>query len=341
MRSQSFFTLVIVVLAGQGLVGCGLGEQAEVASGCSAEVWDVAVLGSSAYLATPKGLCIVDVSDPAQPRETGLYRAKATAVTLSAPDTEPLYAYVTVNQQQIYALHVIDVSKPERPKKVGQYEGQWSRTSNIAAAGNLAYVAIDEYIDWGEVTFWAAGLSVVDVSDPEDPVEVAHYTEDNSEGTPVGVAVAKSYAYLLTDSGGLHVVSSDGQGVSFYGLQGREGKAGGVTIEGDYAYLATELGLRIVDISNPQNVRWAGRCEITGHGLDVSVAEGYVYLAAYDSGLRIIDVSDPEAPTEIGCYDTPGQAYNVTLAGGYAYLADGENGLCIIDVSNPAQPVLP
>ena len=68
MQRQAFFALVIVVLVGQCLVGCGLGEQpADIASGCSAEAWDVAVLGDYAYLATPKGLCIVDVYDPAQP----------------------------------------------------------------------------------------------------------------------------------------------------------------------------------------------------------------------------------------------------------------------------------
>ncbi len=264
---------------------------------------------------------MVDVSNPAQPREVGFYdtpgRAEGVAVSGA-------YAYVADAGR---GLRVVDVSNPAQPREVGSYDTPgWAE--GVAVSGAYAYVADGE-----------AGLRVVDVSNPAQPREVGFY---DTPGWAEGVAVSGAYAYVADgDYGGLRVVDvsnpAQPREVGFYDTPGY---AEGVAVSGAYAYVADGYygGLRVVDVSNPAQPREVGFYDTPGYAEGVAVSGAYAYVADWDAGLRVVDVSNPAQPREVGFYDTPRWARGVAVAGAYAYVADGPSGLRVIDVSNPAAP---
>ena len=69
----------------------------------------------------------------------------------------------------------------------------------VAVAGSFAYVA-----DWN------AGLRVIDVSNPANPVERGYYV---TPGLARGVSVAGSFAYVAAENAGLRVIEYYGAGI--------------------------------------------------------------------------------------------------------------------------------
>jgi hypothetical protein len=109
------------------------------------EIVAMEVAGNYAYVTTEdhsewptKGsLHVVDISDPENPRETGIYKPPGTPNSVSVSEN---YAYVTDG----YAgLRVVDVSNPNKPKETGYYD-TFGYAQGVAANGNHIFVA-DEY----------------------------------------------------------------------------------------------------------------------------------------------------------------------------------------------------
>src|SRR5439155_9891298 len=110
--------------------------------------WDVQVENGLAYVAIEDGgLLILDVNEPARPRQIGNLRLAGRGPLAL---TEP-YAYLAAN-----GLQVIDVRNPAQPIRVGGYDGL--HISRIAATADYAYAAVD-----------GLGLVVFDLSDKARP----------------------------------------------------------------------------------------------------------------------------------------------------------------------------
>ncbi len=216
------------------------------------------------------GLRVVDVSNPAQPREVGFYDTPGSAQGVAVSGA---YAYVADDGA---GLRVVDVSNPAQPREVGFYDTPgWAE--GVAVSGAYAYVA-----DYG------AGLRVVDVSNPAQPREVGFY---DTPGYAEGVAVSGSYAYVADGYyGGLRVVDvsnpAQPREVGFYDTPG---DALGVAVSGSYAYVADAWsGLRVVDVSNPAQPREVGFYDTPGYAYGVAVSGAYAYVADGDGGLVIL-----------------------------------------------------
>ena len=175
--------------------------------------------------------------------------------------------------------------------------------SDVAIQGPYAYVAATR-----------AGLLVVDVTNPSDPVTVG------SSGT--------------------------GGGSRFAGWR--------LAVSGDYAYLAgvpfpasdpnVTVRLQVIDVSDPAFPRKVGECPV-GPGYIVSgvVVQGsYVYLISSEglsvvdvsqpsnAGVQVFDVSNPADPVLAGAYSTADQPSAIAAAGGFVYVGLGESGLLIL-----------
>jgi hypothetical protein len=142
---------------------------------------------------------------------------------------------------------------------------------------------------------------------PRAPREVGRY----DAGGPVGgLAVAGRYAYLV---GG----SADERGVC-------------------------RSWLWVVDLSDAGSPREIGSCKVSDRGFAsaVAVAGEYAYVA--EQGLRVVDISDPAAPRVTGSGDTPSAApdtaNSIAVAGQYAFVTFGQRGMWVFDISNPAAP---
>ena len=197
----------------------------------------------------------------------------------------------------------------------------------IAVAGNCACLANG-----------TDGLRVYDVSDPANPLPLAHandglYTRD--------VALRGAYAYLA-DADGLRIydVSNPASPVCV-GHPTNTASSVDVALAGDYACLADGLdGVRIYNVAdpaNPVNVSQVTFGAVFASG--VAVAADHLFIACSGGGLRVYNITNPASPVFLAVAYDGGLAEDVAVDGRYAYLANHSDGLRIYDVSNPATPV--
>lgn len=262
------------------------------------------------------GLRVLDVSNPANVAERGLYGGGALKIWISGP-----YAYVVTgsdgfSDQDAKGLRVINIVEPNHPIEVGFYDTP-GRALDVFVADPYAYV-VDQN-----------ALLIVDVADPSSPRRVGAY--DPPSGVHIGVYVSGSYAYVLGP--GLRIVDvSDPRNPYLVGSDNTGGSD--VFVSGQYAYLPYGDGLRVVDVADPTDPREVGFCY--GQPAEsVYVSGSYAYLAG-NNGFWVADVSDPTSPVEKGSYPVQ-SAYAVYVSGSYAYVATN-SALLVVDVSDPANP---
>ena len=271
---------------------------------------DVAVTDSLALVADwSNGLRILNIADPANPSQVGLFAGPRSTFGVAVKDT---LAYVAGHWDGLYIANIAD---PANPQLVGQL-GTSDATAHVAVRDTFAFLA-DKH----------AGLRIVSVADPAHPYEVGSYL-DTIGGIHNDVAVAGNFAYVATiQSNLLQVISiADPAHPSLAGQCSMPGRSQGVVVSGSYAYVAAE-DLSIVDVSNPQNPQEVGRYVSPDFAADVRVAGNFAYVADGFSGLRVLDVSNPQQPQEVGYYDTPGYANGIDLAGDYIFVTEDPVGM--------------
>lgn len=248
---------------------------------------------------------------------------------------------------------------------------------NTPSSGSA--IGIDVVGNWVYAADAAAGLRIINVSDPDNPVVVGTY---DTPGSAWDVEYAGGYAFVADSLGGLAIldvstpslpvlagslptsqangldvragiayVADIGMGLRIIdvgtpatpvllGTWDTPGLARGVDVEGTIAYVADDSGgLRIIDVSNPAAPIELGSLLLADTAMDVVYHNGHAYVAAWGAGLRAVDVSNPALPVEAGFVDTPGLALSLAIAGDLAYVADYTGGLRVVDISNPAMPV--
>ncbi len=199
---------------------------------------------------------------------------------------------------------------------------------DVSVQNNVAYVADGEY-----------GLRVIDVSNPEDPDEIAYlYTGQYA----LGVVAIGEYAYVM-DDGILCIIDisepDSPEEIGSYDTE-KGGSAGyNLSVVNDRVYLADRDGLRVINISNPENPTLMGFLDTRDQALDVIVVNNYAYIANRFEGLIIVDISNIDNMSIIGNCVTPGGATGITVVENQAYIADDNRGLRIIDISNLNNPV--
>lgn len=194
----------------------------------------------------------------------------------------------------------------------------------VALSGSSAYVA----------TGWQ-GLRIVDISNPEEPLEIGTYITPSNT---YDVAASGDYAYVATYSDGLRVIdmSAPEQPVEV-GFADRISISKKVELAGDHAIVAGGWGFHVVNVMNPENPHITGRGDAACFGYDVAVSGNYVYVVGYNC-FDIFTIDDPENPRKLGSFDLARGGDAVAVAGGTAYVAERTSGLLVMDVSDPANP---
>jgi len=233
------------------------------------------------------------------------------------------YAYVAVGLR----LVVLDVSEPITPTEVGSTAPFPQFVEGVAVSGALAYVADG-----------IAGLRVVNVIDPSNPIEVGAC---DTPGYAEGVAVAGGYAYVADGHYGLRIVDvSDPTNPAEVAYAYPLNYVFDVAVVGQYTYLAAAgAGLLVVDIHDPADPIEIATYDTPGYAYGVDVADGVAYVADGWEDLRVVNVSDPANPVELASFETPGWAFDVDAEDDTLYVADAFAGLQVVDVSDPAHPV--
>ncbi|MBN1872853.1 MAG: carboxypeptidase regulatory-like domain-containing protein [Anaerolineae bacterium] len=146
---------------------------------------DIAISGDYAYLGG-SGLRIINVADLSAPTLIGEYLGSDTIFSVAVSGD---YAYIGD-----YRLQIINVTDPANPTLTGSLSiGSGNMVNDIEIAGSYAYLAVG-----------GSGFYVVDISDPQNPVEVAHYS---TPGGANNIAVSGNTVYLTNRTGGIYIFS--------------------------------------------------------------------------------------------------------------------------------------
>jgi hypothetical protein len=190
----------------------------------------LAVSGGHAYVSTSESLHVLDVSDPAMPKEIGACGGLDLAGRVTAAGK---YAYVAAD---FNGVRIIDVSHPAKPREVGSFEGPGNVTE-VAVVDKYAYLAD-----------YSGGLYIVDVSNPKKPRQVGRYGD-----FVVGdVAVTGNHALLA--AGELDVIDVSKpqrpEQVASYSQKELD-VAWSVAVSGEYVYSISDAGLFIFRLTPP------------------------------------------------------------------------------------------
>jgi hypothetical protein len=142
----------------------------------------------------PKGLFVVDLDNPLQPRIVGTV-GEPHVVTPRSVAVQFRYAFVTDAE----GVKVIDVTNPTRPRPVKDAVVRLAGAHGIYLARTYAYVAAG-----------AQGLAIVDVERPEQPrldqVYDAGGAINDARDVKVAMTNASLFAYVADGRNGLRVI---------------------------------------------------------------------------------------------------------------------------------------
>jgi len=155
---------------------------------------NLTIAGTYAYVLADRGLVIVSLDDPVNPKVVAEVGAPAI-VNPRAVAVQFRYAFVTDEK----GLKVIDVTRPERPRPVPDAVIPLADARGLYLARTYAYVAAG-----------AQGLVIVDIERPERPVVDQAFTGDgainDARDVKVGMTNASLFAYVADGKNGLRVI---------------------------------------------------------------------------------------------------------------------------------------
>jgi hypothetical protein len=227
-------------------------------------------------------------------------------------------------------MTILDISDPVSPKEVGEIVTP-DVIEDIYIQQHYAYIADG----------WA-GLRIIDVRDPSNPVETGSYNSYYINK----VVVSGSRAFACV---GQRVAIID---VSIPSAPKLEENINTNDYVYDIAILKTlrvylciansNAGLRIFDVTQKYNTDEVGSVITESMVNCVYVSGNYAYVLDRSS-LYTIDLNRSENPQMSGtCYIGHNDFYNsIFIQGEYAYItADLSNTIIIVDISEPSLPIL-
>lgn len=259
-------------------------------------------------------------------------------------------------------LHIVDLSDPAAPRDLGHLPALYPEVGEYYNDVKLA-----ERED-GSVFALAGsnirGVVVIDVTDPEAPVEVTAFPEPLPDADDPTVNVHSIFMegerVYFTVFGGIEIYDLADPAVPVYlggywlpDLDSAGGFVHDLYVEDGIAYLDYwNRGLVVVDTSvdpaNPTMVGWFdGYDRRTSHSNWVTTAGGRRVAVHgdedFDAHLRVIDV-DPDSATafeEIGSYQTRPEVsvHNIMALGEEVLVTYYQDGLRVLDLSDPTAPV--
>lgn len=336
-------------------------------------VTDVAVKNEIAFVVA-RDLMVVDVSDPAAPRQVGALETWSEVIEVAG---DFLYAGLSdpeAGTEREGYLQVYDVTNPRRARRLGRMSlGAVARdltvdgTRAYALSGNtvrvieaqdpnrpvvLGAVGVPEsslrLAPGGRFVYVAAvgaGLRAIDLANPAAPREGSSWA---TLGSAEAAVAARGFVYVEDEGAGDRLVAVDVRDPEHPRLRGAVNigvASESLAVLGEHLYVgAPDSTLRVIDISRPEQPRLIATLPLPEPVWSVAGQGDYVYVAN-DEHLRVVDVHDPASPHVVGSSATIGGATDLALEHPFAYIAGPATGLQlsqpslqVIDVSNPSFP---
>ncbi len=220
-------------------------------------------------------------------------------------------------------LASIDVRQPDSPQVLSFLPGGGEA---VQVARGFAFVAAR-----------AAGLRIVNVSDPRQPV-LAGALPLPGKALAIELEMDTNLAYVATDEGGLRIIDIGVPDLPRE-VASLELPAGvqQLKLDGEILFLSSGDRIVMVDVRQPGTLMRLGEYAPPRRASRVKISGDYAYVADLDGGLKIFHVADMARPLLVYA-EAEGTAYDVLVRGNRAYVADGRDGMRIMNVANPSRP---
>lgn len=260
-------------------------------------------------------------------------------------------AYATASLRGVQTFSLED---PEAPAMIDRDDTPASLVADVAAWG----LSLREGSDVLAVGDGRAGLTLFDISNPNDPVLGG--TVDTSDGV-TRILQDGDVTYVCNGNAGIVAVDTTnvkapkeiGQ-ILFDDFQGPDGCDDLVLAkEPGLLYVGRQRGVGVLDISDPTALAWKALVmlpskdsiralrRVGAHLVALSSGFDYEGKNYYMSRLRVFDASDPLVPKLVWTSaEDVGGASGLTIIGDKAFVAANSAGLHIYDLSNVTSPVL-
>ncbi|MFH1011051.1 MAG: T9SS type A sorting domain-containing protein [bacterium] len=284
----------------------------------------VCISGNRAYVTSGFGGVVLDISNPTQPQELGRWRDGMFYGIL----VDGNVGVVTTEEGSPF---VLDVSDPENVHIIGNdpFAGCYMRPVGMAG----------EYFGlMGSTGTFDGGLRLYDLSNPEQPIQVAAIDTNYSTRDAV---IYGGYAYLATNSLGLRIIdlSNPLQPVVVAACDDSvNSPCYAVTVTGNHAVVGKEWGLNIWNVTDHSNPIFEGSLTTNTPAWQLFSTGAFVYIHLYypsATAATVIDISNPAAPTEVGSFGDMACLCRMTVSGTMTYVADRCAGLRILDTTDP------
>ncbi|MDG2054360.1 MAG: choice-of-anchor B family protein [Phycisphaerales bacterium] len=291
----------------------------EMIPSCNSLWRDIKVYQDHAYMVSEcgNGIQVVDMSSI----DSGIVNLVGTTTTGGTTATHNVA--ICVETGFLYrcggssnGLRIYSLANPSSPAYIGDWTTRYVHDAQIKVMETGPYAGREMAFLCGGMNggFAQTGLTVLDVTDKANLVELAHYEYPTAAYSHQGwLSVDEQYFYL-----------------------------GDELDESDFG-IATAT--HIIDVSDLTNPFQAGLIPNSSSAIDHNLytKDNLIYEANYRSGLRVFDATDPLSPVEVAYFDTyPGSdsAQFNGLWSSYPYFDNGlvigsdlERGLFVWDIS--------
>jgi hypothetical protein len=282
-------------------------------------VQDVSVSGDRLLVAGPAnplpgalaGVLLVDVSDPAAPRDLAFYE---TGYPVHNCDLHGGYAYLTNNDHPDHPLVVLGVAD-DGIRRVARWaledhDPAWSTVGKRVRSVHDVTV----HDDRAYVSLWDAGTWILDVSDPTDPVALGRaggreWTEladlgDEERRRASLEPPGNHHSAAVSEDGRLLAVSRESWASGGGEDRAPTGGPSGVELW-NVADPAAPARLSVIDPPSTDDPTLGGTWT-TSHNLDLRGDR--LYTSWYQGGVKRHDVADPTDPRELAWWRDPDEA---------------------------------
>ena len=295
--------------------------------------WDVAVLGACAdkpessdpdyvYVVCEEGLCLVDVSDPSNPRWVSAFSDWEQATEVSVVGTLALIQVAPYSAESpLRRLSIVDVSNPFSPREIGSYP----HPGPLRVVGDTVYLA-------------EKGLRIVDISDPAHPKRIGR-TPSDERVDAVDVDIEAGIAYLAIHDLSVVDVSDPTAPREVGRFEPPEDDLFQSVLaaqDGIVYVRAYRSGVMVLDASDPSQPKFKGLSYKWFYWKSKPFrTENTVYALSLGQ-LNAVDISDPLSPGIIATYDWDFDTYSSTLAGrgGTLFMAAQNGGLFVFSMDD-------
>ena len=289
--------------------------------------------GNFIYMATDKGLRIIDITNLGNPILRSNYRTIDDESKVSVIGD---YAYLA---SAGLVLSIVDIANPNYLKETGYVNltrDDYSGFIDMSVNNGYAYVAQHSLTNSD-----SDGVSIVDISNPVLPVEKSYYHIDRVEK----LTAWDNYLYTYGHDDTLRIIDASDPEFPFevnkyYFRDWTPGYITGIKADNNYLYISTGNGFLILNKQNPTDLGLAGLFETSNNNIaplgNFNINNNYAYLTS-DEGILVLDISNPASPDSVSVFSIGAQRNDITTCGNYAYVAT-DAGIFMLDISDKTSP---